>query len=379
MFPVPVQHRLVPTISFESLAYAARMSKVATSGLNNMQNFRYVGPSQALKRIATAVGAQGAVLPINPPSANATWSSYFSGPALRCGPIPSAEQDAIYRNILEYTNDTSDNCFEAGGYYTWYANLPYDRAGGLSSPMGETDRSIALENATFHVAVLPALVSYLETAPVQPCGRPNISLASLPANLLDNSTLLQCQLVNTTYQADFKYTDGNQTVVVNAPPTSVDTRVERLVDVHGPSENENSCAELHGYSRRTNFSTQVFEPCRIEPEVLQRIAYQSMLEAFFGVISGPVNRLENDYKGNILSTTLLETLELDYLTDYAHVHALRASYDTNLHKVISDSGRADIAGLSKPDPTAERLSLADGLEQMFQNLTLSLMSSTVFQ
>jgi hypothetical protein len=350
-------------------------------GLARLQGFRYRGPSQALKRIATAVSAQGAVLPINPPSANATWSSSFRGPALRCDSIPLAEHDAIYQNILEYTNNTAENCQDAGGYVTWDADLPY-KGHGSRLPMVETTRPFSPGNATFHVAVLPALASYLRnTVPAVCNDRQNISLASLPPNLLNNSTLLQCRLVNATYHAEFDYTNGNQTVSVDAPRTPLDTVTGRVIDIYGPSTNENSCAELHGSTMDAKLSPENYEPCRIQSQVLQRVAYQSIMEAFLNVISGPVSRGDFGFKGNILSTTLLETSELAHLTDYARAHEPPLyGVHPNLHIAIGvDAGRADIAGLSEPDPTAKRLSLADGLEQMFQNLTVSLMSSPVFQ
>jgi hypothetical protein len=355
-------------------------SSTLSVGLARLQGFRYRGPSQALKRIATAVSAQGAVLPINPPSANATWSSSFRGPALRCDPIPLAEHDAIYQNILEYTNDTTENCQDAGGYVTWRAELPYKRQGSRL-PMGETTHPFSTGNATFHVAVLPALASYLHTTIPALCNQnQNISLASLPPNLLNNSTLLQCRLVNTTYHAEFNYTNGNQTVSVDAPRAHLDTAAERLVDAYGPSTDENSCAELHGSTIDAILSPKNYEPCRIQSQVLQRVAYQSIMEAFFNVVSGPVSRGDFGFKGNILSTTILETSELAHLTDYARAHEPQVyGVQQNLQIALGDAGRADIAGLSEPVTTAKRLSLADGLEQMFQNLTVSLMSSPVFQ
>jgi hypothetical protein len=372
MFPVPVRDRSVPVISFESLVYAARMDRYGVLGTEMMQVFRYEGPSQALKRIARAVSAQGDVLPINPPSGNATWSSNFSGPALRCDPIPLSEHETIYRNILAYTNETTQNCLLAGGYLTWHSALPYIRR-GTPPKMDETPRSKEVENAMFRVAVLPGLASYLDVS------HRSCSLASLPPNLLDDSTLLECRMVNTTYHVDFEYTDGNQTVIVDAPRAPSDTVVETLVHMYGPRETNDSCAELQAFRTRGQSSTKDFEPCVIESESLKRVAYQSILDAFFGVIGGPVSRLEFGYRGNILSTALLDTLELGFLTDYARAHFRGDGTEPNLHVAMGETGRPDLAGLGEPDASTRKLSLAEGLEQVFLNLTVSLMSSPLFQ
>ena len=381
MFPVPVRDRSVPVISFESLVYAARMDRYGVIGPENMQVFKYQGPSQALKRVARAVSAQGDVLPINPPSANATWSSNFSGPALRCDPIPLSEHETIYRNILAYTNETMENCYNAGGYLTWYSKLPYLRRGGTVSGMIETPRAKDDANATFRVAVLPGLASYLDVSIPGPCHMTqNISLASLPPNLLADSTLLECRMVNTTYHVDFEYTDGNQTVTVDAPRAASDTAVETLVHMYGPRETNDSCAELQVFKARGLSVIQGFEPCVIEPESLKRVAYNSILDAFFGVIGGPVSRLEFGFRGDILSTALLDTLELGFLTDYARAHKSRGDgAEPNLHVAMGETGRPDLAGLIEPDASTRKLSLAEGLEQVFLNLTVSLMSSPLFQ
>jgi hypothetical protein len=298
-----------------------------------------------------------------------------------------SEHEPIYKNILEYTNATMDNCLNAGGYLTWYAGMPYvwRGGGGGGAParaMAETPRSKEDVNATFRVAVLPGLASYLDTSEIPgPCRNvQNISLASLPPNLMNSSTLLQCRLVNTTYHVDFEYTDGNQTIVVNAPRTPSDTVVERLVHMYGPLEVEDACAALQPYDTSSRTPAADVRPCRIDTEALQRVAYQSILDSFFGVIGGPVSRREFGFRGNILSTTLLEMPELGFLTDYARAHEhLGGGEETNLHIEMGDSGRADIAGLIEPDDTVERMTLAGGLEQMFLNLTVSLMSSPTFQ
>jgi hypothetical protein len=76
MEPQPTHGYYVPTINFDTLSYVAGLGTIGHARWNP-QDFTYEGPSQALKRITTAVGALGAVLPIDPPSSNSSWDMEF--------------------------------------------------------------------------------------------------------------------------------------------------------------------------------------------------------------------------------------------------------------------------------------------------------------
>lgn len=82
--------------------------------------FLYEGPSQALKRIAAAVGALGSILPIDPPFGNASWDLKFGGPAIRCDPLPLSERLSVQRSIMEYLRPGSGNCHNPSGYITFF-------------------------------------------------------------------------------------------------------------------------------------------------------------------------------------------------------------------------------------------------------------------
>lgn len=72
MDPVPTYDRYVPTINFDSLSYVSELG-IPVNNRYSPEQFLYQGPSQALKRIAAAIGALGSVLPIDPPFGNASW------------------------------------------------------------------------------------------------------------------------------------------------------------------------------------------------------------------------------------------------------------------------------------------------------------------
>jgi hypothetical protein len=393
MDPSPVNHSYVPTINFDSLSYVAGLGVVPNNRYSPSE-FQYEGPSQALKRIAAAVGSLGAILPIDAPSTNASWQSNFSGPAIRCGFIPDSEQLPIQRNIAEYVNSSSV-CYTPPGYIAWFGDLPYSSSTPTASdgqalkdaePVVTANGWTQATEPSFRIAIIPELLTVI------PMSTRNINPAcssgwgSDPEKPLDvnNATMLRCQLVNSTYETAFRYPNGNQAVTTNNPPTSVEEPVPVVSLITGPTNT--SCVGLSaGYL--SNFSPgggltesdiDWPERCDFDPYLPRRLAYRSILDAFFNIISGPV-ALDQTNGGNVLSTTLLETRELHFLSNYARaVDTISTNTWNNAQVALIDSGRGDIAGLTIPKPENERPLLASELERMFKNLTVSLMSSQTF-
>lgn len=162
MEPQPIHDYYVPSINFDTLSYVAGLSTQHMGGFSP-QECDYEGPSQALKRITTAVGALGAVLPIDPPSSNSSWDTEFRGPAIRCDPMPASEINAVKQNIRQYID--SGECNKAPGYITWFGDLPYMNV--TASGSGDSDydpdvqpNGLILSNGTasFRLAVLPQLL-----------------------------------------------------------------------------------------------------------------------------------------------------------------------------------------------------------------------------
>ena len=126
--PPPTSARYAPTIKFNTLSY------LAPSPTTGWGWYYWGGPSQTLTRLATAVGAQGTILPIDPPSANATWRAEFRGPVLRCQSLSADEMPDVRRNIEEFIlarpSWGAPGPEEWEAYMLWYgdsstASLPY--------------------------------------------------------------------------------------------------------------------------------------------------------------------------------------------------------------------------------------------------------------
>jgi hypothetical protein len=390
MEPQPTHGYYVPTINFDTLSYVAGLGTIGHARWNP-QDFTYEGPSQALKRITTAVGALGAVLPIDPPSSNSSWDMEFRGPAIRCDPLPEAESLTVEKNILEYVKSGSV-CYDAPGYITWFGDLPYisslpsDENGSTiadAEPFVEPNDQLSSDgNASFRLAVLPALLTVVHMSTRQVASACAGDLDDILRSVgNDTSLMLQCQLVNTTYNVAFDYVNGNQTVAIKVPRTTPEESVTAISTITGPT-NE-TCVGFHaGYLLNQTSPPTEFpdwpERCNFDPNLARQLAYKSTFDAFFDTISGPV-ALDQRSAGSILATTLLRTRELNFLTNYARAVSGSSPMWNNAHSGLFAAGRADLAGLITPEPEDKRPALAGELEVMFQNLTVSLMSSTAFQ
>jgi hypothetical protein len=243
MEPQPTPGYYVPTINFDTLSYVAGLG-TAGNGRYDPQKFTYEGPSQALKRMTVAVGALGTVLPIDPPSSNSSWTTEFHGPAIRCETLPASEIKAVEQNIREYI-EYGSVCWNAPGYITWIGDLPY-----ISSlPMDDNGSAIADAepvvqpngqplsdaNATFRLAVLPQLLTVYQMSDGQVHSACSPGYDFLKSYGNDTSLMLQCQLVNSTYNVAFDYVNGNQTVTIQVPQTIPEGTVAAISTITGPT------------------------------------------------------------------------------------------------------------------------------------------------
>ncbi|KAK6219153.1 hypothetical protein LQW54_002402 [Pestalotiopsis sp. IQ-011] len=144
-----------------------------------------------------------------------------------------------------------------------------------------------------------------------------------------NITLVQCQMWNATYSAYYSYDNGVQDVVSNV------TLYESPFDYQPVAITSNAYPELDN------------------PENYMLLwSYMAVLEAFQDYIVGSIYQdpdeldLSFTVDGNVLVTALAAAAELSYL-------------------------KSDIAGLASDNAA---ITMAEGIEEMFRNATLSLMS-----
>ena len=383
---MPQETSQVPGARFDSFSYMAPMISDLNSGPPSF--YEYYGPSQALRRLVTAVSTQGSVLPIDSPGLNASYTTTFDAPAIRCSELPGEEQVVIQRNLAEHIRSTS--CDGATAYQVWFGKLPYitpelgnPNASTASDPSdlkptGQTLGVMAPAAAAFRVAVLPGMLSMSPgdsgtlIEPLACTYKKNEVLgtdAKKPLlDLADNSTMLQCSLYNATYNVDFSYLNGDQRVTAEVGQT--DEATLALKGLYGPGETD--CADMAIDDAKLK--------CDFDLTSVRRLSYLAMLDSLLGVIGGTVGIYQAKLAVNsfVTRTTLMDTAELQFMSDYAF-QVNDVSHKPFIHIALNDYGRPGVAGLMDPSVLGTPQSLVQGIEQMFQNMTISLLSAPQFR
>lgn len=193
-----------------------------------------------------------------------------------------------------------------------------------------------------------------------------------------NATMMQCQLLNTTYRTLFEYINGEQHVSATTETTD-DSAIHPVHFVRGYGQaypkdviNGVDCTVLTG----TTFDGS----CSIDIKMLRTLSYQAIFDAFSSLVSGTVSRQDAasspTVKTSVEDTVLVDTPELQFLNE----SRARAGVEfDSLQQYISGSGIELFDGLINNAPTPQVGSLPRTIERLFQQVTLSMMSESVLQ
>lgn len=404
----PSAMRDVPKFDFTNYGFFAPMKPGGPTGLNYTE-YCYRGPGQLVQRVASAVGAQGLVLPITPPSSNATWTSSFWGPSLTCTNVEGQDRDDIWANVWDYFND-KDRCRESFGYMAWAptvnTSLPFGlRNGTVVHQPGDnslttgataevliaaTPSMFILNNALAYSTAVGACMMFMEDSSYKNYSEAVAqgSTYESPNQFFGDGTLLRCQFNNASYSATFEYVNGRQTIETSVEAASDVVPLVPVGCVTGPIAGTNAAEEdqmLQGVTDRRdrNCSTLnvVGEDCRFDPELVRTLSYQSIADAFVELVQGTVGlggkflpHPAVTFNSSIAKTVLMDTTELSFLQTY-EVDDLY----TDLATFSQESNGTSYIGLSNTKNITSRGPLARALEGLFQNLTLSLLSEQYLQ
>lgn len=400
----------VPAVDFSSLNLVAPMTQYGTSGGGPDAGYSYMygGPSLAVQRITDSVAAQGSIATVaTTPAVNSSWEIDFEGPSLHCNPVSSDFRRNALDNILNYTLGRSrgpggDNCNYGPGYVAWHPSsmslndsvrelLPF-----YISTSTRNESTYTLNNAegysypytdlaSLFLAVTPTLMEKTRAdgwTPPRMC-RGNSWYDAALADYHEVSTVLRCDVHNSTYHAAFSFVNGVQSIEVDA--TEV-TRTPMTV-----------LTDALAYFGTTNGSSQGSQPracpdsgitpdgvfadaCVLDPTVMSTLSYQAVMHAFSSLLTGSISIGDREdlitavtSTTRLSSTVLARSPELAFLQD-GMSQSLGAIQQT------APSFQAPFAGLVNGAVTQKSaLPLQQALEQVFQNITFSLMSAAELQ
>jgi len=306
-------------------------------------NGTYFGPQSAVARVVSASVLQGSVLSITPPldALNASWALDFPGPAIQCRNVSTAMRNAIINTMTIKRKP----CPVYYGFMSWVPGNS-DLMSNASMPNNETVlTSLGPLNvtgptpATIFVAAFPDWL-------------PPSAIQTVDCQTFDGSTILQCQLYNASYHAEFSYTNGVQDVNI--------TLGQKYNDIHVLSE-------IH--------STNATAESSLAVTTVRNLAYQSVMDSFGVTLIGQISTRyllvpPSSYvsvSSAVLSTVLAETIELQFLKQITST------------SLLSQQPFTGFSGLSVTDTAPPTMPLASALESLFQNVTVSLMSSELLR
>jgi hypothetical protein len=276
---------------------------------------RWDGPTSRLKRVMMSTAYQAQLPPIAAPIGNSTFDLYFHGPAVQCD---ETQPDSVLGNLT---------IFRDSPYYylSWVVE---NDSTSPNPPFGEDyDFSSALSiNKTLGVQSSPPEVR-----------APNVFVALRPTLVSDDWKVINCSLRNASYGLAFNYTNSNQEVSVFQ------------ADVLNPV-----IAEVTAMRATQDFALS-------SPDQKSYFAFMDML-------------------GSILTGTLWLTPESTVDTGLSSINAVDHTRILETDLALTAEMRPLYSQFTSFEPPrdASPPSLASSIEQLFQNMTLSILAEPGF-
>lgn len=399
----------VPNINFKNLNYVANMPPGEVQGTLQMPTqFVYAGPSKAVETTVEAVMAQGSIASITPPGLNTSWSISFPGPSLECTHMLPPLREQVRQNIAQRFFD--EQVCAAYGYLAWSgvanqinASLPFQKVTNetwqlKSAPLDAGELVIAADShvrgpEALYMVTMPhamTVIPFGDHSENEACNFWASNLSQSPSYLFTNATMIQCQVLNSTYRVAFDYNDGTQNVAIRtkALATGLMTPIEW---VFGPATSASAksydggpdCSVLNQAGAKVpseNFQDDPNRtPCRFNETLLATLSYQAISQAFNERIVGSAQ----SYQGasgatldtSVVNTVLTDTRELHYLTQ-----SIEGSdaYSPSLQAGSRTTNGTMYEGLYN-DLNAPMEPLIDTLQKLFEKSVVSMIASSTLQ
>ena len=363
----------VPNVDFLSLNFA---SMPELQGLAPW--FVYSGPRYAVDKVVRATAVQGTILPISAPAINSSWTLEFPGPSLTCIDLQGATLDAIIENVQ--SSISAESC-PSYGYIAWTptsdsAYLPFMKANGvytlqpgtLGAGRFDPDSSNISDVATIYVATFPGMTDELTDTRCD--------------EQFSNAAVIQCALFNVSYHASFNFVNGAQTVNItnDRSQTNEVTPLDSLAGADGPLADVYPNGSYVEYPNGSYITSAGFNTTEV-----QILAYQSIMDSLGKILVGTIWDISESggalqiSNTTVLSTILSNTLELQNLTLYPQGNATTW---LTLQQYIAFKERAGTLywnGIDVIESASYTKPLRQALEELFQNITISLMTSAFLQ
>jgi hypothetical protein len=356
----------ISNVDFNSLNFASVLSDAPSTC-----NFDYVGPQFEISRIVGSAVRQGAILPYAAPGAqpNVTYESQLIGPGLRCADVAEPLRSQILSNIT----GQEKGFLKFYGYLAWTPSdqsaMPFrdSRNGDGHDQLGPwTTATEASSGLSIYVATFPNMATARTSWKYGP------GSGGSPTSH-NNSTILECQLVNATYDYFSTWRNGILTPSVTT----------KLSNDNIPFRGSVECDHYlfsSGVDNPGSSQTDALPLSMYNNTIIRNFAYQAVMQAFGRVLVGSISNSNVKHLLDIAETDVMST-PLGQVHELARLRNWTNEGPRSLSSLTSNNNRSYWPGVSvRPDSeTVRTTDLRSTLELMFQNATLSLLSSSLLQ
>lgn len=239
--------------------------------------------------------------------------------------------------------------------------------GKLQFNAGESAGMSSTENITFYMATLPT--TFGATAQMAIDAFQTRSRASAGVPTWVDGTIIECTLLNTTYNAALNYQDGSQKITHNVTTLNEIIPQGSLLGPNPDNAGQDPC------KNPDSLSTDLRAQCYNNREMLQSLSSLGLLDAMGNILKGSVSvdgLQQMNRSSNVLSTSLLNIEALAFLRKAA---AVQLGNNTLQAQVLTSTEQQSL-GLVNNDDVVSNTPLHQAMEEMFQKMTISLMSSS---
>ena len=200
----------------------------------------------------------------------------------------------------------------------------------------------------------------------------------------EDATLLECEAFNSSFSATFTYRDGAQDINMVRHKQVVEKPLVPIDCFFGPESPSNGAGNIvEGAAERKNKSCSTMnlsgQRCDFNAEIIRTLAYQAVVDSFNRLVQGTVG-LQPSLSGSsavVANTSLFDTL----LINTKELAFLKVPHSSpafpSLPILYAGSAGEQYQGLFKTPRLAYNNSLAEALEQLFHNITISLLSESL--
>jgi hypothetical protein len=350
----------VSTVDFNSLNFAS-----VVSNSQGACGYFYTGPQFGVMRVANAAAGQGAVLPIAAPrhQPNVSYVQQFAGPALQCKDVVEPLRGQIVSNV----NTSSWNSSTSYGYLAWIPTtqslLPFDLV-TVSDRYDQWQlRSIALGPAVGPLSIFVFASPNMRN----PYGYGVDS----EYDYYGNATITECQLMNATYPSSFNWTNGVRSLdaIVTTSTEAISYRKDVDCAQFLYTQDVYTADDYTGDAPR-NISRPLSD---FNNTIVRNFAYQSVMRAFANILKGFIS-FPYCPNGLVVATSAMNTA-LGATREFSLLQKNTAVDATSLASL----GPQVWPGVSVEMQMNNTSDLRTSLEEMFQNITMSLISSPLLQ